>query len=294
MKGKFFILLLTLFLLSCGRSDKNAAEANPGQREAVAVMVDTVRETVLSERIKITAEVAPLWQVDIFPRSSGKVIAKWARLGEQVSKGQRLAEFIQDLPGLDYSPVKIEADVAGVLTQDLIEIGSTVTPQKPVFTISELRRVYVIARVFETLAAEIRVGDMVMIDSDVLEKPITGRVAEINPSVQRPARTVEVKIIVDNAANRLKPGMFAICYFQTPARKGLSIPLEAVIRSGANKYVYVVNQDRVRLQTIQTGIIQDKRIEVTSGLQAGERVVIVGQNQLQDGRQVRVMEETGK
>ncbi len=292
MKNILFFLFASLLLfLACGKNQQKVSETKQTQQQVIAVKVEMVREIMFSEKYKVTGEVAPLWQVEIFPRVAGKVISKSCRLGERIAKGQILAEIIQDIPGMEYGSVKIEADVAGDLTHDWIEIGSMVSPQKPVFAISELQQVYVIAQVFEHLANQVRLGDAVMIETDALEKSINGRVVEINPAVQKPSRTLEVKILVDNSSRRLKPGMFAVCYFQSRPRPGMSIPLDAIIQSGANKYVYVVQQDQVRLQSIQTGIMQDQNVEVTFGLKVGDRVVVVGQNQLQDGAKVRVVEE---
>ncbi|MBN2355153.1 efflux RND transporter periplasmic adaptor subunit [candidate division KSB1 bacterium] len=292
MRYTLYCLMLGGLLLIACKGDSEVAEKTSTQEEAVAVMVESVRQERFSDEFKITGEIEPLWEVDVYSKAAGKVTAEYIRLGQRVQEGQALAEVLQDIPGMEFAPVKIEASASGIITQDRVEIGSMVSPPMPVYRISALQRVFVVAQVFESMLNMVKPGDPVRLQVEVPgNKPLTGRVAEISPVADPVSRTIDVKILVDNPSYHLKPGMFVVCYFRARPRTGLLAPLDAIVRSGANKYVYVLQGDRVRFTAVETGVILDRSIEVVSGLESGDRVVVVGQNQLQDGAPVQIIEE---
>jgi membrane fusion protein (multidrug efflux system) len=87
----------------------------------------------------------------------------------------------------------------------------------------------------------------------------------------------------------LRPGMMMNVAIQSSSRTGLSVPELAVLGEGDNRYVFVVGQgNRVHRTEVRTGAHLNGRVEVTSGLRPGQRVVTEGIIKVTDGMQVRL------
>ena len=120
---------------------------------------------------------------------------------------------------------------------------------------------------------------------------LTGIVRDINPIVDRDSRQgiVNVDLPIDNG---LKPGMFVQASIITTTSPRLTIPMEAVIpQNNGNGTVYVLqNHNTVKAQQVSLGeIVDNQAIEVLSGIQLGDVIVLKGVNYLQDGNAVDVV-----
>ena len=292
MYRKLIVTLLLAFALpACDNRPQEAADTQIAA-EQVPVRVSSARQMEIVKAQKITGEIAPFWEVDVFPTAAGKIIAKYADLGKTVRQGQVLAEFMQDIPGLEFSSVKIEASRDGVVTLDLIEIGTKVTPQTPVFRISKLDPIYMIARVIESALGKIRIGDVTQVRVDAYpNESFQGKIAELSPTVDRLSRMATIKIQINNPQARLKPGMFATSQLTLGKHTGVVVPLEAVIRTGTQKYVYRIIDEKAQLVSLETGAIVGDQIEAISRVEPGDQIVSKGQNLLQDGAAVRIVKE---
>jgi membrane fusion protein (multidrug efflux system) len=100
-----------------------------------------------------------------------------------------------------------------------------------------------------------------------------------------------LKITINNPNLKLKPGMFARCYLKIGDHSGQVVPLDAIVRTGANRYVYRIDDGKAKEVRVQTGVILNETIEVQGELKPGDRVVILGQNLLEDGASVQIEKE---
>jgi Cu(I)/Ag(I) efflux system membrane fusion protein len=102
----------------------------------------------------------------------------------------------------------------------------------------------------------------------------SGRIAYVSPTLNPETRTVRVRVELPNPGRRLKPGMYATFLF-TSARQGhvILVPRSAVLSTGERSLVFVRRADgRLEPRTVRIGVSGD-RVEVLSGLTAGETVV---------------------
>jgi RND family efflux transporter MFP subunit len=128
-----------------------------------------------------------------------------------------------------------------------------------------------------------------VIVSAVGEEPFTGTIATISPAADSLSSTFPISIEISNSEHKLKPGMFAEAKLVLETKEGvLVLPKQAVIDSGDKKYVYVVKDNKAIQTEITTGIEDDERVEIVSGLQAGDMIVLSGQNKLQNETPVTV------
>ncbi len=94
-------------------------------------------------------------------------------------------------------------------------------------------------------------------------------------------RTLRLWVSVDNKERLLKPELFArVALVIKPSREVLTIPLEAVIDDGAEKFVFVKNGNQFIRRDVATGISNDQYVEITDGLRPGDEVVTDGNRQV--------------
>jgi RND family efflux transporter MFP subunit len=188
---------------------------------------------------------------------------------------------------VSYAEVRSPFD--GVVVQKLIEAGDMASPGRPLFVIEDISTVKIEAQVSETAIEGLEIGQTVEVE--VAGERLQGELAEILPAVDPRSRTFTVRILLDNAQRRLRSGMFARLNLGGPERQAVSLPETAIIRRGPLSGVYVIGDDgTARLRWITLGRSRDGRVEVLTGLQVGERIVIGPASALRDGSRVEVAE----
>lgn len=125
------------------------------------------------------------------------------------------------------------------------------------------------------------------------DREFEGKVSRIAPSINPATRTFEVEVTVPNPSTVLRPGMYARTIFNMGEVNGVTVEDMAVQRQvGTNdKYVYVVKDGVVDKRFVTTGRQSGDRVEIISGLQAGEEVVIAGASKLMGGMKVSIVNE---
>jgi len=290
-KSLFVIFLSFLLFTSCGRQ---AEQSNAGERSknVVTVKVTLAELKEVTQSIKVTGDIAPLYSVHIYPKVPGIVISEEVKLGSRVRKNQTLAQMEQDVPGMEFSTINIEATTSGAITVDNVEIGGKVNVQQPVYTISGLERVYMVARLNESDLGKISTGQQTSVKVDAYpEKEFFGKITEIYPVVDRMSRTGTVKITLNNDRRLLKPGMFATGQIYIGTHNAMMIPWDAIVRVGANSYIYVIRNNKADQINIKTGIVEKDMVEVIGNVSAGDSVVALGQNLLEDEMPVSISED---
>lgn len=176
--------------------------------------------------------------------------------------------------------VAIVAPAAGIVTEIAARPGMNVAAGAPLFTLSALDNVWVVAEVPERHAAGIAAGREAQIGFSALPgETFKGKVEFVYPDVAASTRTASVRIALANLQGRLRPGMLANVRFAAgPAREALWVPSEAVIQTGSRNVVIIAEEgNRFRAVDVATGVERDGRSEIRSGLAAGQQIVASGQ-----------------
>ncbi len=185
----------------------------------------------------------------------------------------------------------ITAPFAGVITKRLADPGAMVqvgANSQPVVRLADLSRLRLAVTAPESLVPLIRQGQPVDIYVSSLNKTFRGSIARLSRDVLADSRTMEVEVDVPNPGNTLTPGMYAEVVMNLERRQeGLTVPVTAIINSGGNRSVYLVNQaGQVEERTIKTGLESPASIEVIAGLTANDRIVIGNRSLLRPGQAV--------
>lgn len=185
-----------------------------------------------------------------------------------------------DRDGVPRPVVTITAPITGAITALDVREGMTVSAGSALASISGLSPVWLIASVPQTDAAIARSGGRVTATLSAFPgETFTGRIESVLPAAEAATRSIEVRIALPNPGGRLRPGMTAEVQISDPnVREVLFVPSEAVIRTGRRTVVITaIASGRYDPVDVELGVESDDRIEVHSGLTAGQRVVASGQ-----------------
>ncbi|SPE30778.1 Efflux transporter, RND family, MFP subunit [Candidatus Sulfopaludibacter sp. SbA6] len=172
----------------------------------------------------------------------------------------------------------LDSPISGFVTERNAFPKQHVTPDTVLYTVADLSTVWVVADVFEYEAANVRLNSPATLTLAYLPgRTFRGRVSYILPQVDPNTRTLKVRIQFDNPGYPLKPEMYGEVEFQTGGTRKLVVPQTAVLNSGDRQVVFLDRGNGYfEPREVTVGAQTDNRVEILSGLQPGERIVISG------------------
>lgn len=185
--------------------------------------------------------------------------------------------------------IPVFAEDGGVVQALEVRDGAYVKPGDAVLKLQSYADVWVIASIVEQDIIFVSSGIPVMLEfPSAPQAPKHGVVDYVYPTIDPVTRTLKVRIVVDNEQGYLRPGAFADIAFNVDAGEKLSVPSEAVLHDSAGAHVITsLGEGRFASRAIKTGISAAGRTEITSGLQAGENVIVSGQFMLDSETNLR-------
>lgn len=188
----------------------------------------------------------------------------------------------------------VVAPISGTIISLNAAEGSYVGPTAPVAVIDKAEQMEIAVAVSEALVPKLAEGDEVDVTISALDRTLVGSIKKIETTANMQTKLYNVTISVEGDAAGLMSGMFADVSFRTDTSADtIIIPTEAILTSNSIQYVFVVEGETARYVEISTGLTGSGITEVTSGLSAGDQLVVVGQAYLSDGDAVRVVSGEG-
>ncbi len=207
---------------------------------------------------------------------------------EDATAGFRVAEAALDQAKANLAAAEvmlsyaaIRSPVAGWLVEKRVEAGDMAAPGAPLFTIEDLSRVKADVQVPEADVTGLAEGDPARVE--ILDREYDATVDRIAPSGDPASRTFSVKLMLDNADGVLKSGMFARVSFARGEREALRVPEAALVVRGQLEGLFIAGDGQARLRWVKTGRRDGGRVEILSGLEAGERYLAAPPSGLADG-----------
>lgn len=180
---------------------------------------------------------------------------------------------------------RIIAPFDGIITRKDADVGDLAAPGKTLLEMEDPDHLRLEADVPEALLNKINLGDTLAVRVDALETNLAAIVSEIAPSADSSSRTFVVKLDLPSVAG-LRAGQFGRVAVPAGDVIALRVPASAVIPRGQMELLFVVANDHARLRIVKTGARTGDEVEIISGLNAGEKVIVSGASQLQDGQAV--------
>ena len=207
---------------------------------------------------------------------------------ERADAAARSAEASLALLQTRLNRTTVRAPFAGVMGARSVSVGDYVTSQTPLATLQTVNPQRAVFTVPERYAAVLDRGQKVEFQVAALaDRTFTGTVDFVDPVVQLPGRTITVKAVVPNGDNALQAGMFIEARLATAVRpSAVIIPEDAVVSLQGVDVVWVAKDGKASRRQVTLGVRTPGFVEVRSGVEAGEQVVVGGVAMLQDGAPV--------
>lgn len=172
---------------------------------------------------------------------------------------------------LSYATIKSPMD--GRIIDKHVETGDTVLPGQKLITLYDNTRMQLVASVRESLTQRLNVGQQIGVRLEAMNKTCMGTISEIVPETETASRTFEVKV-TGPCPPGVVPGMFGRLLIPLDKEQVLAVPKSAVRRIGQLTVVQVADGDVLRRRAVQLGEVLNGKVEILSGLRAGERIAL--------------------
>ncbi len=227
--------------------------------------------------------------------SQATVDADQAKLqGDQatLAKDQAAAAITQQ----QIDEMTITSPVDGTVIARDIEVGEQVSTETTCFSIAQTSVLFVTVNVSEQEISGVKPGTAAQISvPDVGTAVFQGKVTNVSPSLDATSQAYPVKIQVLNPDPKILPGMTASVLFTgLKAQPGIIIPVQAIEETPQGSEVFTVENNVAHLHMVQIGATSSTQAVVTSGLQAGQQVVVNGQDLLSDNVRVTVVQNANQ
>ncbi len=189
---------------------------------------------------------------------------------------------------------RIEAPFAGVVVRRNVDIGDLTRPGAdglPLFIVARSDIVTIAVDVPESVASEINPGDRASVRLQAMKgSDVEARVTRISWALDPKTRTIRAEIDLPNPEGRLRPGLYAYATIVAVEHPdALIVPASAVVEEeGKTRCLVVIDGKAVR-RPVVAGIQEGTRVEIVSGLAAGDSVVKAGATSLVDGQPIEVV-----
>lgn len=174
--------------------------------------------------------------------------------------------------------------------------GMYVEPSAELYTLSDLSSVWVLADVYEADVPYVHVGDRAQLTIEGREAPLEAAVSFLYPTIDEASRTRKVRFVLPNPSQRLLPGAFVTVTMEAQLGRGLAVPENAVIRTGARSIVFVVHGEQsvhIEPREVTLGPLVGDRYRIDRGLQVGEKVATGAQFLLDSESRLRATSAPG-
>jgi RND family efflux transporter MFP subunit len=182
------------------------------------------------------------------------------------------------------SYAKVTAPFDGVVTRKLADVGDLAMPGKPLLEIEAPTSLRFEADLPEAILDRVKLGEKMSVR---LAKVIEGTVSEISPVADPVSRTFNVKLDLPPTEG-LRTGQFGRVSVPVAEVKLLLVPQSAVLKRGQMELVFVAKDGKAALRLVKTGKVLESRVEVLSGLEEGEQIIVSETAQLTDGQPVTI------
>jgi len=287
-KVMIFAILIVVTFSNCQRYQP------PDKGDTVfAVNVIQAIQGEIHDYIEVNGDVQTTASVDVFSNMVGEITRIHVQVGQYIYANQVIAEVDPSRPGQTFIPSPVLAPISGTITAIPVRVGSTISQATPVAKIARTSELELVTYIAERFIAKMKSGLEAIVRLEAFpDKDFAAKVTEISPVVDPLTRTLEIKLKFTTPVEQIKAGMFAeIKLIIEKKEEIIKIPGGCLVQRLDTNYVFVITEDsRVEMREIVPGIEIDNKLEVLSGLEAGELVVVQGQTLLEDQAKIKIIE----
>jgi len=190
-----------------------------------------------------------------------------------------------------YNRCTIKAPISGVIRSLDAKVGLYLGIGDPIGRILQIDKVKAVIGIPESDITAVRNLPTVDLTIQALDDlQIIGKNYFVSSSPETAARLYRIELEIDNPDHHILPGMFVRANIIKQSREdALSIPFYSIISRNDEQYVFIELDGVVRKQHVQTGIMEQWMVEITDGLQSGDRIVVEGHRDVENDQKVNVV-----
>jgi multidrug efflux pump subunit AcrA (membrane-fusion protein) len=260
-----------------------------GGQNVVSVKTAAAENSVLHDYVETNGEIECESSIDVYPDIGGKVSRLFVSLGDFVKKGAVIAEVDPNEPGSYFVNSAVIAPVSGTITSTPKDVGYKVAVSTSITTIGDVTNLQIRGKVPEKYVANVKIG----LKADVTLESCPGQifqatVKKVSPVLDATSRTKEIILTFDESDSRINAGMFAKVKLFTLDYSGIIVPEDAVVTRNSTTTVFVLSADgnSAEQREVVTGNSVDGYVQVLSGVNEGEKIIVEGMSILYDGAKV--------
>ena len=213
-------------------------------------------------------------------------------LDEQQAKVKSLSAQ-KEVVEAQLAELELRAPFSGKLGIRQVSLGALVKPGDVITTLDDLQVVKVDFSIAEVHLPSIALGQLINASSIAYPGEIfSGKIASVDSRIDPLTRAVQVRATIDNEGAKLRPGMLLQILLQKQILHTLVVPEGALIPIEDKQFVFVVEDNKAISTEVKVGRRKPGFVQILSGLKVGDKVVIEGTLRLQDGTQVKVLQDT--
>ncbi len=215
---------------------------------------------------------------------------QWVEVQNQLKQ----ARSAEQIARKNLNDCRLYAPFSGVIAEKSVDAGQNVLPGMQVVKLVAVNQVKVKIAVPEKEVASVKIGQPVEIEVSVLGgKTYTGSVVEKGIAANPASRSYEVKALFDNPEGELMPGMICEMHLEKGAEsEAFILPATIIQLDNDNRcFVWLNNNGRAQKQYVEPGVLTAKGVVITSGLSAGDEVLVEGQQKVSENMSIEI---TGK
>jgi membrane fusion protein, multidrug efflux system len=266
-----------------------AIEVSPGSRVTKDDLLLRIRADEISAQLQQAR--AQLDQASRNLDRERKLLAQKAATAEAVKSLEDAlkvaqANFREANTMMGYTNVMAPFD--GIITRKMVDVGDLATPAKPLLHIENENNLQVMADISETLVTHLSLGTRMDIKVPAAQLEISGLVVEISPVADPRTRTVPIKIDIE-MEKHLRSGQFARVILPGNEVETVLVPRESISSFGQMERVFIAVENTARLRLVRTGKQYSQGVEILSGLNPGDLLIIQETDRLKDGRPITIL-----
>lgn len=221
---------------------------------------------------------------------------KLETLQKNYESAQKNIQIIKDnlrLIDIQINDCVIEAPFDGIIGNKRVETGEVVGPGQILMTIYNIKKLNAQMKVPEIYIPKLKTGQNVEVEIDALgEEKVNGKITKISGAPDPKTRMFIVYVSLPFANPLIKPGMFAKARIIVNRKdNAFIVPEEAVFEEAGKNYIYIVENNKAKKVEVKTGQNFAGKIELESGVSAGDKVVASGKENLSSGSRVKIVKE---
>ncbi len=177
-----------------------------------------------------------------------------------------------------------------MLLKKLFETGEIINQGMPVLVLSDISKIKVNAYIPENQLNQIHLGQIAHLQIGALDENFEGKIIEVGSVADTTTRAFTAKIEVDNPDLKIRPGMIAeLTILSSQEKSVLTIPATSILRTPEGwPFVFIADNGRAFQRSVSIGAVYGDKIEILSGLSAGEILITGGQHKLTNGSKISI------